>query len=69
MTTAAWTYEQMPPKGPPGKSHHGKDLCSTTFACPWKRIHVGQVPCTHPEVTTLTNGVNSGQEQCPLGYG
>ena len=30
MTTGARTFEQMPPKGPLGKTHHGKDLCSTT---------------------------------------
>ena len=69
MTTGAWTSEQMPPKGPLGKTHHGKDPCSTAFACPWKRIQVCQVPCTPSEVIPLTNGMNMGQEQRLLGYG
>ena len=65
----AWTSEHMPPKGPLGKAHHGKDLCSTASACLWRRIQVCQAPCTPSEATPLTNGVNMGQEQRPLGYG
>ena len=44
-------------------------ICSTPFACPWKGIQVCQVTCTPSEVTPLTNGVNMGREQRPLGYG
>ena len=69
ITTGAWTFEQMPPNGPLGRTHHGKDLYNTAFACPWKRIQVCHVPCTPSEVTPLTNGVNIGREQRPLGYG
>ena len=32
MTTGAGVSEQMPPKRPLGKTHHGKDLCSTASA-------------------------------------
>ena len=65
-----WSYERMHPKGPLGKTHHGKDHCSTAFACPWKRIQVCQVTCTRDpsEVTPLTNGVKMGREKRLLGF-
>ena len=69
MMTSAWTSEQMPPKGPLGEKHQGKDLCSIAFAFPWKRIQICQVPCTSLEVHPLTTGVSMGQEQLPLGCG
>ena len=36
--TGAWTSERMHPKWPLGKAHHGKDLCSIAFACPWPSL-------------------------------
>ena len=66
---SAWTSEPMHPKGCLGKTHHGKDLCSTAFACPWKKMQVCQVSCTPSEETPLTNGVKMGWEQRPLGRG